>query len=454
MKMYESAQSVEKYLNVELECSCGRTHFAPIKAMRIGQDAINSLPEYMKQFGYSKPYILCDKITYQVAGEKCKTLLTDAGYEVSVLIIKHLGFDEACLGEIVINKPDDCDVMIGCGTGSITDMTRYSSFKLGLPCFTVCTGAPMDGFSASVGIMNIDNIKVTTSARSTELIIGDTEILASAPHRMTIAGFDDLIGKLSALTDWRIAALANEDHYCKSIDDLVSVYVQRIMNLADELKERRPEAVGEVMNALLLTGATISLYGNSRPISGAEHHISHYWDAIGDQQGKAFAMHGEQVAVGTVLVLMFNERLRSMDINFDAARSIAAEYDPQHWAQEIRRVYGAAAEAIIRLEEQSGKNCTADRLARIDRIESQWESIKMHLNQAYPSASLRALLKKLGSPCDPKDIGITPELLRDSLIYCKETRARYTVLQMAWDLGLIETITDDIIAALVQMQAV
>lgn len=31
MKMYETTQSVEKYLNVKLECSCGRTHYAPIK---------------------------------------------------------------------------------------------------------------------------------------------------------------------------------------------------------------------------------------------------------------------------------------------------------------------------------------------------------------------------------------------------------------------------------------
>ena len=44
MKMYETSQSVEKYLNVPLECSCGRTHFAPIKAVKIGKGALNSLP--------------------------------------------------------------------------------------------------------------------------------------------------------------------------------------------------------------------------------------------------------------------------------------------------------------------------------------------------------------------------------------------------------------------------
>lgn len=454
MKMYETSQSVEKYLNVPLECSCGRTHFAPIKAVKIGKGALNSLPGYVRDFGYQKPYILCDKITYQVAGQRCQQLLEEAGFAPTVLIIKHLGFDEATLGEIVINKPDDCDLMIGVGTGSITDMLRYSSFKLGLPCFTVCTGAPMDGFSASVGIMNVDNLKATMPAHSTEVIIGDTDVLAGAPYRMTIAGFADLIGKLSALTDWRLAVIANGDHYCKQMDALVSDYVNEIMGKAQELKNRDPQAIGDVMNALLLTGAVISLYGNSRPISGAEHHMSHYWEVLGDQQGRSFAMHGEQVAVGTVLALMVEKMLGEMSIDFEAARKKARLYDPEAWKAEIRRAYGNAAGAIIQLEETAGKNGCAGRLERLDRIQAHWPEIKGLLDKAYPWEKLREMLKDLGCPCDPKDIGITPEVLKDTFLYCKETRARYTVYQLAWDLGVMEELADRIIKKLQTMGAI
>ena len=55
MKMYETTQPVEKYLNVKLECDCGRTHYAPIKAVNISKGAINALPEYMERFGYKRP---------------------------------------------------------------------------------------------------------------------------------------------------------------------------------------------------------------------------------------------------------------------------------------------------------------------------------------------------------------------------------------------------------------
>ena len=447
MKMYATTQPVEKYLNVKLECDCGRTHYAPIKAVDIRRGAINALPEYMHRFGYARPYILCDATTYKIAGERCAGVLREAGFAPDVLILRHLGYDEATLGEIVINKPDDCDVMIGVGTGSITDILRFASFKLGLPCFTVATGAPMDGFSASVGIMNVNNLKATMPAHSTEVIIGDTDVLSTAPYRMTVAGFADLIGKLNAINDWHLGVLINGDHYCRSIDTLVMDYVYDILGKAEAIKNRDAKAVGELMNALLLTGASISLYGSSRPISGAEHHFSHYLEVLGDQRGKPYAMHGEQVAVGTVLALTAAAKLASITPDFDAAREAAARYDHAAWENEIRRAYGDAADAIIALEAQSGKNETTGRLKRIDIMQRHWEEVRAMLAGVYPAEKLRALLKDIGCPCTPRDIGVTKDVLRDALLYCKETRARYTVYQLAWDLGLLERLADDLCGA-------
>ena len=142
MKMYTQPQPIGKYLDVKLDCDCGRTHYVPIKGVEIGAGALESLPDYTRRLGYKKPYLLCDEITYKIAGARCEELLRAAGIEPAVHVLSHLGFDEATLGEIVVSIPADCDLMIGVGTGSITDMTRYSSFKLRLPCFTVATGAP------------------------------------------------------------------------------------------------------------------------------------------------------------------------------------------------------------------------------------------------------------------------------------------------------------------------
>ena len=71
----------------------------------------------------------------------------------------------------------------------------------------------------------------------------------------------------------------------------------------------------------------------------------------------------------------------------------------------------------------------------------------------YPAARLRQLLKDLGCPCDPKDIGITEDILRDTFAVCKETRNRYTVYQLAWDLNLMDEVSDSIIQQLKEQNA-
>ena len=443
--MFRETQRVEKYLNVELRCDCGRTHYAPIRAVAIEPGALAKLPQYVTAYGYHKPLILCDEITYRIAGKACEEQLLGAGFNPDVLVLRHTGYDEATLGEIVINTADECDLMIGVGTGSITDILRYASFKLKRPCFTVATGAPMDGFTASAGIMNVNGLKATMPAHSTEVLIGDTDVLKNAPFRMTIAGFGDLIAKLN---DWRLDVLINGHHYCSKIDRAVDDYVHDMLEKTGKLKDRDPQTIEDLLNALLFTGATISLYGSTRPISGAEHHMSHYWEALGEQRGKPFAMHGEQAAVGTVLALRMVELVRSQTVDFDRARYEAGRFDYTVWEENVRRTYGTAADAIIETERKAQRNATEGRLHRIDRIEEKWPEIVSLFETVFPSDKLRGILKELGCPADPADIGVNEVLLKDTLMVCKETRARYTVLQMAWDLGILGQLSDRLIAEL------
>ena len=448
MKMYHEPQNVEKYLDIPLECSCGRTHYVPIKAVEVRSGALDSLPKHVINQGYKKPYILCDEITYRIAGARAETLLRDAGIVPSVHVLAHLGFDEATLGEIVVSMPKDTDLMIGVGTGSITDMTRFSSYKLGLPCFTVATGAPMDGFAASIGILNVNNMKCTMPAHCTEVIIGDTDILRTAPYRMTVAGFGDLIGKLTCLNDWELSRIINNEHYCPEIVTLVRETVTDVLKKAEDVKEKKPEALGDVMTGLILTGAAISLYGDSRPCSGSEHHMSHYWELIKDQRKERAAMHGEQVAAGTVLVLMIAEELKKLTPDFEKARRAAKAYKKSDWEDEIRRSYGLAAQEAIDLENKSDKNGTEGRLKRINRMEEHWKEIIAQLDTLPSSEELRTLLTGIGCPCTPAEIGVDRSLLKDTFMFCKETRPRYTIFQVCYDLDVLDELSDRILEKL------
>lgn len=446
MKMYDIPQAIDKYLDEKLECSCGKTHYVPIKGVEVQSGAINKLPFYVNKFGYKHPYIICDEITYKIAAKKCEELLKENNISYSTVILRHLGFDEATLGEIVINMPVETDLMVAVGTGSITDMIRYTSYKLHLPCFTVATGAPMDGFAASIGIVNVNNLKATMQAHNSQLIIGDTDILKTAPYRMTVAGFGDLIGKLTCLNDWELARIINNEHYCGNIVELVKNCVESVLEDAPRIKEREPSVLGDIMRGLVLSGSAISLYGDSRPASGAEHHMSHYWETVMEQRGEVHAMHGEQVAVGTVLVLMLAEELSNIKPDFDRARNFVCRFDEDRWADEIRRCYGSAAGEVFAIEEKAHKNLPELCLARIDSMEKNWEAVTAQLKSLPSSAYLKAILDDVGCPSLPTQIGIDSATLKDTFMYCKEVRPRYTIFQTVYDLGLMDEISDIIIS--------
>ena len=55
---------------------------------------------------------------------------------------------------------------------------------------------------------------------------------------------------------------------------------------------------------------------------------------------------------------------------------------------------------------------------------------------------ISSLLRSIGAEDNPKDLGISKELFRHSVIHAKEVRPRYTILQYAADIGELERIAD------------
>lgn len=445
MEMYAQPHPLNDYLDRVFTCDCGREHYAPLKFVSVRKDALEDLPRFAQKLGFKSLYLISDPITYEIAGKRCMEILADAGVKASVVRLAHTDFDEATVGELLINMPDDCDLAVAVGTGAINDMTRYFSFRMGRPFFTVATAAPMDGFASSLAVLNINHLKTSIEAQIPTVIIGDTELLKNAPYRMIAAGLGDLLGKTTCLCDWKLSRIITGEHYCGRIVSLVESCVQDVLKDAGKAKERDPKVLGDIMEGLVLAGVAMSLYGNSRPISGGEHHMSHYWEMMFEQAGKRPVPHGTQVGVGTVLILKLVEALRGTRVDFEAARAFARAYDPAAWEKNIRAAYGPAAPGIIEMEAKAKKNETGAHLARIDTMEAHWAELTALLDALPSSKTVAELLKSLDSPYLPDQIGVDAAMLKNTFLYCKEVRARYTILQMVWDLGLLDTLSDQVI---------
>lgn len=58
---------------------------------------------------------------------------------------------------------------------------------------------------------------------------------------------------------------------------------------------------------------------------------------------------------------------------------------------------------------------------------------------------MRHALEVLGAPTTAAEIGINPGELRTSFLWAKEMRPKYVVLDLAYDLGILEQLADSIV---------
>ena len=445
MEKLLSSYTLVDCLDKTFTCDCGKEHTSALAAAEISEGAIAKLPDYMKKFNWQKPYLICDKITYDIAGKKVEETLAAAGYKFTTHIITHTAFDEATLGEITVFDEHDTDVIFGVGTGAINDMCRYYAYKVYKPYACIATAAPMDGFASANSSLLVNNMKMTYEVAMPKFIVGDVDILKNAPDKMIAAGLGDLIGKYTCLCDWKLSKVINNEHYCDTIVTMVENNISTVLAGADKAKDRDPKVIGDIMTGLVLTGVCMGMYGNSRPASGCEHHLSHFWEMWFEQRGLRAVPHGIQVGVGCTLILMLTEALRAKKIDFNKAREFAKAYDENQWKKEIETVYGPAANGIIEMEAKAKKNETTGHLARIDSIEKNWNEILKLLNELPSSEKVAEILKSLNSSSKPEEIGVDKDLLKQTLKYAKETRARYSILQLIWDLGLLDECIDDVV---------
>ena len=444
-----NAPKLADYLGKPFKCSCGRIHSTGLEGCTVGAGVLTSLVDYVEKYGFKKVYVACDEITYGIAGEKVMNILHDANIDAKAHVFTGGRFipNEESLGKLMIDAPRDLDLVVAVGTGSINDMCRFFSYQMNVPYAIVATAAPMDGFASSGAALMVDNIKQTIPAQTPLFIIGDTDILCGAPARMISAGLGDLLGKFTCLNDWRISKIINDEYYCDTVVNLVKDCIENVLTNADKAASRDPKVIGDIMEGLVLTGVAMSFVGNSRPAAGCEHHLNHYWEAIEIQNGQIPVLHGIEVGLAEVVILKMTEFLRESRPDFDAARAKAKQYDQAAWEAKMKEVYGTASDAIIELEHESKKNEPEGRLKRIDKIEENWDEIVKLMNDYMPTSDrMIEILKSLDAPYFPSQVGFSDEMLYNALVYGKENRARYTMLSMMGDLGVLEDLANKVVA--------
>ena len=406
-------------------CECGMAHKCPIEHVIIGEDALASLPSITKE--YSSILLVADKNTYRVCGESVHKIIND---KISDVIVYQtdgiLVPDEIAISELESHVTDFTDLIIGVGSGVINDLCKIVSFRARLRYFIVATAPSMDGYASKGSALILDGMKVTLNANVPKAIIADTKVLASAPFEMIQAGYGDIIGKYSCLNDWRLSALVRGEYLCDFVMNATYETVERTVSLADGIREKDSAAIGALMEALVAVGILMAYVGNSRPASGSEHHLSHYFEIVGIERGEDYLAHGIDVCFSAIETAKIREKLLAID---DIS---ACEYsfDRADYESNIRRIYGGVADEVIALQDKMG-------WYNIDRVtvyKENWNEIKAILSDCPSSAEMLALCERVGLDYATYTSLYGDEKIADAILYAKDLKDRYTVLWMNYDL--------------------
>lgn len=400
-------------------CSCGKEHRFFVKAVEIFSGATQKLGEILAREGFPKELaVVADNNTLS-ACEGILDVLSEAGFEVSLTLFENLRVSDKDAADLVeadlIKK--SCKAVLSIGTGSLNDICRWNAAKMELPFAIFATAPSMDGFASGVAPITVNGFKRTYPAKAPEVIVADTRVLAASPDELKAAGLGDLLGKYTAHADWVVSSALTGEYYCPKVAELTLDSVSRAADLAKSGDTSSEEYAGALMEALVISGLAMQLCGNSRPASGAEHHLAHFWEMQYELAGLEPVFHGKKVGVAAGLVA-------------DIYRGLAtfpdySEHRLPFNEAEVSKAYGVLwKEAVL--------ENVPDPLDEVpvNAIAEKEELIRKVLMSVPSGDEIRALISASGGAATCEECGISEELKLDAVKFGKYVRRRLTCMKL------------------------
>jgi glycerol-1-phosphate dehydrogenase [NAD(P)+] len=198
-----------------------------------------------------------------------------------------------------VARKEQVNLVIGVGGGKVVDIAKYVGYKLGIPVISVPLAPSHDGIASPFASLRGTNKPYSIRVVTPHAIIADIDLISKAPRKLILSGIGDLLGKLVSVRDWRLAHRLKGEYYGDYAAQLALLSAKHVLKYHEAIASGAPEGVRILVEALISSGVSMCIAGSSRPASGSEHLFSHALELVAP--GKA--LHGEGVALGTIIML-------------------------------------------------------------------------------------------------------------------------------------------------------
>lgn len=385
--------------------------------MVIEKGCLSQFDSYIKQLGINGPIMaLYDTNTFCA-----DNLVRPSAYQEIILAADGLQADEKAVGEVLNKLNPDVKVIVALGSGTIHDIARCCAYKRSLKLISCPTAASVDGFCSNVAAMTWNGSKKTLPAVAPTLVLADTSVIAAAPIRLAKSGIGDILGKYIALADWKIAHILIGEKYTERIAETMESVLKIINNYSREILIGNFDAYEKLIYGLLLSGLAMQVFGNSRPASGAEHHISHLIEMHPLPLGlSSTALHGEKVGVGTIIMSEAYHRFAE----YKALDKIHYSFTPIT-KENVFSFFGNLTDGIL---EENKSDCLM--LLNPSSIHDKWSDICQVIDTIPKPDVLQSFYESLGMKCSLQDIGVDENKKNQLVFLCPLVRNRLTLARI------------------------
>jgi glycerol-1-phosphate dehydrogenase [NAD(P)+] len=439
--------------NSALRCpKCGKTHRVPIERIQIGDDLIQALPDVTGEIAGKKSVrtaLIYDKAIEEIIREAVIDRLPTAGLELVSLGEKDMLLEPLVeLGDAVADQLGaDIDVIVGAGSGVIADLTKWIATKVNKPFVLYGTAPSMNAHTSITATMTKEGIKTSAWLTPARGVLFDVPILARSPKSMRLAGLGDLAARAICNADWKLGSLLRQKYFCPVPFELTRRSETNYLRETQGIGQGESQAVHQLGEAILLSGISMTMVdGETSPSSGCEHVFSHYWDLQVDLEGAPKNLHGTQVGIGTLLSLTLYDFMRSLDIErIDPQRVARQRPTLDMLKQENQAKFGTKAHLFDDVLEQ--KWLPDGRFVPylhdiLDSWQATWEALAPYIGARE---ALQNAFEAAGFVFSLDTIQRTRQQALDALIYGGRYRSRYTLLDLAWELGVLPDAAGEIL---------